>query len=172
MQDENQAQPQEGISPEPEVVEETQNLEDESNGTQEPKTYSEEEFKAVLGRAKKAEQLAKSLQGSTKKVINNKPTNSIPQSQVDIIRLTKKVPEDLIDSLKKVAQVNGTNDLISSLDDPIFLGIQKEYEAKERSKQSNLGVGNSSTSPKKEVGFNTPGLSPAEHKKMWQEARK
>lgn len=169
MQDENQAQPQEGTNPEVEVLEET--IEEETIETPEvaePKTYSEKEFKQVLARAKAAEDKLKN--SLPPKNINNQ-TNSLSPEEVDVkILLSQGYTEDLITELKAVAKARNKN-LFAATQDSIFLAIKKEKEDEAKLQRARLGASRSSGTAKKEKSTTTPGLSEEEHKQIWRENR-
>jgi hypothetical protein len=160
--------PQEGMNPELEVVEET--VAEETTETPEEldvKTYSEEEFKQVLARAKAAEGKLRNL--SPQKNITNQ--NSLSSEEVDVkILQSQGYTEDLITELKAVAKARGKS-LFAATQDSIFIAIKAEKEATARAQSARLGASKGSSTVRKEKTTTTPGLTEEEHKQIWRDNR-
>lgn len=168
MQDENLAQPQEGTNPE--VVVETTESTPEVETVETPvetKTYSEEEFKQVLARAKKAEE---ALKKNSQPNITNK-TNTLSAEEVDVkILQSQGYSDELISELKAVAKARGRS-LFASTQDPIFLAIKAEKENEVKAQKAKLGASKGSATAKKEKDVNSVGLSEEEHRELWKQMR-
>jgi len=165
MIDENLTQPQEGTNPESEVIEET--IEEETIETPEEataKTYSEEEFRQVLARAKKAED--KLRQSST---VNINKTNTLSAEEVDVkILQSQGYTDELITELKAVAKARGKS-LFASTQDSIFLAIKNEKEAEANKQKAKLGASRGSGTVRKEKTTTTANLSDEDHKQLWKD---
>lgn len=156
--------PQEGMNPEPEVVEET--VEEGTTETPAPhKTYSEIQWNELHGRAKKAEADLKALKSS-------KPTDAtVPapsQSIEETVLLAQGMPEELLAQLKKVAQVQGIG-LIKAQSDPIFVAVKERLEKEQKQKDASLPASRGSGGVKATKDFSTPNLSEEEHRRMFNE---
>lgn len=170
MQDENLATPQEGMSPESEVIEET--VVEETTETPEIEEVLEEtvpksQFNQVLARAKKAED---ALKKQPKENITNKQ-NSLSEEEVEVkILKSQGMTDDLIKDLKAVAKARGKS-LIDSVNDSIFVAIKNEKEADGKAKKAKLGASKGSGIAKKEKDVNSVGLSDEDHKELWKQMR-
>ena len=74
--------------------------------------------------------------------------------------------EDLIKELTTLAKVRGTSILATQLD-PIFITIKEKVEAEDKAKKASLPASRGSGSPTARKDFNSPGLTDAEHKELW-----
>lgn len=154
------------------VVEDTQTVDDSEEVTaQEEKTYTAEQFKQVLARAKKAEAEAKSLKG-TKETKPAQATQNINSSSLTEEVVERKIlksqgmSDALIEELSAIAKVRGKG-LIETQSDPLFeavKGIEADKLAKAKAK---LGASKGAGSVKKEKSFNSVGLTKEEHKELW-----
>lgn len=144
-------------TPEPETTEETIETEPEVDVAQLQATN-----KKLYERAKKAEADLKAIKGSTPKS-SAEATSS--QSVEETVLLANGMNEQLLEKLKKVAQVEGTT-LIKAQASSIFVAVKEKFEAELKQKKASLGGsrGSGNVAPKKD--FNTPGLTAAEHRKM------
>jgi hypothetical protein len=164
--------PQEGTNPEPQIEVEESITEDEAGEPQapaQPKTYSEEEFKQVLARAKTAEAKLKATQPkpAEPKQINNPNVPSEEYVQTTILK-AQGVSQDEIDYLKKLAAVNGTG-LIEAQNDDLFKAFKQKKESDSKAQKAQLGASRGSGQVRKEKTLNTPGLTEAEHKELWKQ---
>lgn len=133
------------------------------------KTYSEQEFKQVLARAKKAEALAKSFKTKPAEATSQNTQNSPSQEAIEVTVLKAQgKSNEYIESLKKVAQVTGKS-IIEAQSDPIFVTMEKNLEAEQKAEKAKLGASRGSASVKKEKSFNTPGLTESEFKELWKD---
>lgn len=168
MQDENQAQPQEGTNPVVEVQEETiaeETIETPAEEVQE-ETVPKSQFNQVLARAKRAEDEAKKLKSSTQNI--NK-TNSLSAEEVDVkILQSQGYSDELITELKAVAKARGKS-LFASTQDSIFIAIKNEKEAEAKSQKAKLGASRGSGTVRKEKTTTTANLSDEEHKQLWRD---
>lgn len=150
------------------------NLDDIENVEGESKTYTEEQFRQVVARAKKAEAQLKAAktnqqptQQNASQTLTNIPSNTTDDIDVKILK-AQGIPQDEIDVLRKIAKVNGAS-VIDAREDNLFKLYKTQKEAQEKAEKARLGASKGSGSVKKEKGLNTPGLSPEEHRQMWRE---
>lgn len=162
--------PQEGTNPELVEVIETTPEGEQGDAPAQPKTYTEEQFKQVLGRAKTAEDKLKLIKQSTPPgTINN---TSLSEEQIEEkILLSQGMDSELIDELKTLAKVRKTG-LIQAQNDPIFIAIKKQKDDDEKAKKAKLGASRGSGTVKKEKTTVSPGLTDAEHKELWLSQQK
>ena len=159
--------PQEGTNPEVEVETTESTTVEEPVETPEVKTYSEDEFKQVLARAKTAEAKLKAVppQNITNKI------NSLSAEEVDVkILQSQGYSDELIADLKAVAKARGKS-ILASTQDSIFLAIKNEKEAEVKAQKAKLGASKGSGQVKKEKEFNSTGLSEDEHRELWKQMR-
>lgn len=159
--DEN-LQPQEGMNPESEVIEET----DASERIAELEAQLAEERQAkteILARAKKAEAQNTTV---TKPSITN---NSISEEDVEIkILKSQGVDDELLGEMKALAKVRGKS-ILEIQNDPILKAMKEAKEAEEKAKASRLPASRGSAPAKKEKSFSTSGLSDEDFKALWKE---
>ena len=119
--------------------------------------------KKLFERAKKAEAELKALRPKVvaKPVSPASPTASVEET----VLLAQGMPEELMNQLKKVAQVTGQS-LIKAQTDSIYVAVKEKFEKEQKSKDASLGASRSSGNVKARKTLNTPGLSREEHKKM------
>lgn len=172
MQDENLTQPQEGMNPESEVIEET--VEESTEETQENQVVTEEEtvskdqFNQVIARAKKAEAEIKALKAQ-KQNITNTSTSTNEQVEITVLK-SQGMSADLIDELKIIAKVRGKS-LIDSMTDPIFVAIKEKKESETKAQKARLGASRGATTVRTDKTLSTPGLTEAEHRELWNKSR-
>lgn len=163
--------PQEGMNPEPEVVEETVEGETtetpvvEESDNEGGDTVSRAQFNQVLARAKKAEEKLK----ATPKPTSTKNVNStaIPDDVVDArILKSQGMKDELLSELKTIAKLRGKS-ILECQTDPIFLAIKENAERE--AKNTKLPASKGSAQIKKVKGFQTRGLSDADFKELWKE---
>lgn len=168
MEDENLTPPQEGMNPEPEVVEETV---EETTQTQEPaqeEMVPKEQFNQVLARAKKAEAEAKAAKAKSTPTFTN-PTASNEQIEITVLK-ANGMSQDLIDELRTIAKVRGKS-LLDSQNDPIFIAIKAQKESESKAQQAKLGASRGSGQVRQDKTLQTPGLTEAEHRELWNKSR-
>ncbi len=115
----------------------------------------------LAARAKKAEEEARAL----KKQPQPAPTTHSSASVEETVLLANGMDESLLESLKKVAAVQGTS-LIKAQNDPIFIAMKANFEKEQSEKKASLPASRGSGQPKPKKDFRTPGLTEAEHKAM------
>lgn len=144
------------------------NLDDTENVEATEKTYSAQEFKQVLARAKKAETDLKALK--SKPADPSQLTTPAPSTDTVDERILKaqKIPDDEIAYLKKIAKVNETS-MIEAMNDPLYEGYKAKKESEEKAQKARLGASRGSGTAKKSKDFNTPGLTPEEHRAMFRD---
>lgn len=156
--DEN-LQPQEGMNPESEVIEETDT--DTRIAELEAKLAEEQQAKSeILARAKKAEA---QLKTAPKPITNTLSKEDIEET---ILR-SEGIDDDTLTEMKALAKVRNTT-LLAVKSDPIYLAMKAQKEAEAKALAARLPASKGSGSVKKEKGFGTAGLSEAEHKALWK----
>lgn len=165
--------PQEGMNPEPEVVEETTAEETvETPAQAAERTFTENQFRQMEARAKKAESdLRKALEdkgdSGTKAA---KPINSVlsgEQIEITVLR-AQGMADDEISYLKKLAKVNETS-IIEAQKDELFSAYRAKKESEDKAKKAKLGASRGSSTVRKEKDLNSTGLTDAEHKALWKQ---
>ncbi len=115
----------------------------------------------LAARAKKAEDENRTL----KKAPVTAPATQSAQSIEETVLLANGMDESLMESLKKVAAVQGTS-LIKAQNDPIFIAMKEGFEKDKAQKASSMPASRGSGQQKPKKDFRTPGLTEAEHKAM------
>jgi hypothetical protein len=92
-----------------------------------------------------------------------------PLNVEEAVLLAQGMPEDLITSLKKVAQVEGIGSLIKAQTNPIFVAVKEKYEKDQKQKQSSMPASRGAGQVKVKKDISSPGLSRDEHKAMLEE---
>ena len=92
-----------------------------------------------------------------------------PLNVEETVLLATGMNEELLESLKKVAQVTGTS-LIKAQNDPIFVAVKEKFEREKKSSSASLGASRGSGSVKAQKSLSTPGLTREEHMKLAREA--
>ena len=125
--------------------------------------------KQAIARAKKAEAELKAFKANkpeeASQNINNQTSNL---SVEETVLKAQGMSSDLLDELKKIAQVTG-KELIEAQADPYFIAIKQAKEDELKSAQAKLGSSKGSGSRKQEKTLQTPGLSEEEFKALWKE---
>lgn len=160
-------EPQEGMNPEPEVVEETVDLEStETPESDEPEVVPKSQYDEVHRRAKKAEADLKALRGNSP--APKKPQQASSPADVDErILLSQGMHPELLKVLKKVSSVQGVG-LIEAQTDDIFVAVKEKFESEQKAKKASVPASRGSGAPIAKKDFRTPGLTEAEHRKMVQ----
>ena len=162
----NTITPQEGTNPEVEVETTEATTVEETVETPEvvEKTYSESEFKAVWARAKKAEEALKKTPA-----MDSITKGSFTEEQIEMkILKSQGMTDELLTELRAVAKARGKS-LLDTTSDPIFVAIKNEKETAGKAEKAKLGASKGSASVKKDKGFDSVGLSDAEHKQLWRQ---
>lgn len=158
--DEN-LQPQEGMNPELEVVEET----DASERIAELEAQLAEERQAkteILARAKKAE-------AQNKTVTKPSTTNNLSEEDIEVkILKSQGIDDELLGEMKALAKVRGKS-ILEIQNDPILKAMKEAKEQEEKAKASRLPASRGSAPVKKEKSFSTSGLSDEDFKALWKE---
>lgn len=149
-----------------EVVEEVATEEDtpveEVEETPEEQPEEEIDWEA---RARKAEAL---IVKHKKEPVAEKPEKKQPATPSEVeetVLLAQGMDEELLEQLKKVAQVNGSS-LIKAQNDPIFVAVKEKFEKDQKSKAASLPASKGAGSVKKSKDVSSPGLSREEHKAL------
>lgn len=149
-------------------VEET-TTEETTEETQEADTVviSKEKFKAMQKKAIAYDASKKTPQPSKEDITNNNVLSEI-ESEAKILKLAKDMDDDTLSQLKKIALVNNQS-LADAQKDPLFVAWQEKKESEIKAEKARLGASKGSNSVKSSGGFASPGMSEAEHKKLWKE---
>jgi hypothetical protein len=125
--------------------------------------------KQAIARAKKAEAELKALKGA-KPAEANQNTQPSPSHETieETILRAQGESQEMIDQLKKIAQVTGKT-LIDARQDPYYVALKKAKEDEVKSAKAKLPASRGSGTAKQEKSFNTPGLTEAEFKELWRE---
>jgi hypothetical protein len=116
----------------------------------------------LTARAKTAE--AKAVKPVAPQVVNN----GIDETTIEKkILKSQGMSDELLSELVALSQVRGKS-LLDTQSDPIFIAFKEFKEKEEKSAKANLGASKGSGSIKKGKDFNTPNLTPEEHKEMWK----
>jgi hypothetical protein len=103
----------------------------------------------------------------------------VPQqinSTLDETTIEKKIlksqgmSDELLNELVALSKVRGKS-LLDTQSDPIFIALKELKEKEEKSAKANLGASRGSGSVKKGKDFNTPDLTPEEHKELWRQSQ-
>lgn len=130
----------------------------------------------LTARAKKAETENKELKTKISEPV--KPTqtetsinNPLTPAAIDErVLKAQGMDDELLDKLKKVAQVTGKT-LIEAQSDELFVAFKDKFEERVKADKAKLGASRGSSSVRKEKTFSTPGLSSTEHKEMWRKSQ-
>jgi len=145
---------------------------------------SEEAGQSIEARLKKAESEAakfrRLFEKAQKNKVETKPaaastpsvsTPSTPQGSQSVDERVLKaqgMSDELLKQLKDVAKLRGTPDnLIDVQSDPLFTTIREKFDSDEKAKKANMGASRGSGGVKVKKDFNTPGLTPAERKELF-----
>ncbi len=157
---------------EAETVEETvaEDAKEESQGdTTEDNSEADELAKARAEAAKYRRLFEK---GNKPQVAKPKATTkaSAQPSVEEAVLLANGMSEELVESLKKVAAVEGIGSLIKAQSNPIFIAVKEKFEREQKQKAASLGASRGSGSVKAKKDFNSPNLTREEHQKMVQDS--
>jgi len=119
--------------------------------------------KKLFERAKKAEAELKALKGAKKPVQATASSTNVEET----VLLANGMDEELLNKLKKVAEVQGTS-LIKAQNDPIFVAVKESFEKEKKQQAASMPAsrGGGTVKPKKD--FKSPGLSRDEHRAMFE----
>jgi hypothetical protein len=135
---------------------------DEANAKLEKEAEARRQLTA---RAKTAE--AKAVKPIEKPQLNN---------GIDLATMEKTIlksqgmSDELLNELVALSKVRGKS-LLDTQSDPIFIALKESKDKEEKSAKANLGASKGSGSVKKGKDFNTPNLTPEEHKEMWKNSQ-
>jgi len=156
------------------VLEETEETPESTETTEETPAVDVEALQAtnkkLYERAKKAEADLKALKGAPKPA-EAKPAS--PQNVEETVILDKWTEkgvsnaEELMDTLKKIARVEGIS-LIKAQTDTVFVAMKEKFEKDQKQKDASLPASRGSGAVKVQKTVSTPGLSREDHKKLAQ----
>lgn len=136
--------------------------------------YTELEMK-LHARAKKAEAEARRLKAEMKQKQEVKseiksdpqPRESSVDIDVKILTATKGYDEDAIDELKFIAERKGIS-LFAAEQDARFVRYQQIAAEDKKKAEAGLGASKGAGHKKSEPDITTSGLTPEQHKKLWE----
>lgn len=147
------------------VVEDSEDSSDESND-------AEAELAQARNEAAKYKRLFEKATTKPQASQPRAPQQASPQpdtAEVVILDkwIEKGVPnaEELMESLKKVAQVNNLT-LLKAQNDPIFVAVKEKFEKDKKQESASMPASRSSGTAKPKKDFATPGLSREDHRAM------
>ena len=147
------------------------NLDDTENVEAEARTYTEEQFRQVVARAKKAEAELKATKHRPAEATQTLETKGLSEETIQAMILQSKgVDVELISEMKPLAKLRGKS-VLEMENDPIYLAMKKEREDKVKAEKAKLGASRGSGQAKQEKSINSQGLSDEEHKAMWREMK-
>lgn len=124
----------------------------------------------LTARAKRAEAELKQFKTTSQNPTQNTTSNLTPEDiRVEILR-SEGTPSDEIEELKTIAKMKNIT-VIEAKETTYFKAYKAEKDERERSERAKLGVSTRSGQQKAQKTFNTPGLSPAEHKQLWLQSQ-
>ena len=151
-------------------VEDTQNLEDTNEG-ETVETEPEIDVAQLQATNKKLFERAKKAEAELKLAKQTKPAQAQQQASPtnieETVLLANGMNEELLEQLKKVAQVQGVS-LIKAQNDPIFVAVKEKFEKDKKQELASMPVSRGSGASKPKKTFNTPGLTEAERKEMFE----
>ncbi len=78
--------------------------------------------------------------------------------------------DELLTELVALSKVRGKS-LLDTINDPLFVALKSQKEEESKSAKAKLGASKGSGSAKVGKDFNTPDLSPEEHKELWNKSQ-
>jgi hypothetical protein len=129
------------------------------------KTYSEQQFKQVLARAKKAEAEAKALKPRTVEAPKTETSPSSPSDVAEVVLKAQGMEPELLKELKAISQLRKV-DLIDAQNDPLFKAVKENFEKEKKEKAASLGASRGSGQAKEKVTTRKPDLSREEHMEL------
>lgn len=127
-------------------------------------TTPEEKFAIANAEAQKNRRL---LTKKPKPATVQAPQTASPTNVEETVLLANGMDEELLEKLKKVAQVNGTT-LIKAQNDPIFVAVKEKFEKEKKQAAASMPVSRGSGQAKPKKDFATPGLTRDEHKALFE----
>lgn len=155
-------EPTEAIIPDDELEFDLEDTED-VEALKERNEKLEKFARQSVARAKKAEEENKLLK-KPKEVPATQPAS--PNVEETVL-LANGMDEGLLEELKAVAKVRNVS-LIKAQADPIFVAIKDKFEKDSKEKNASLPASRGSGQVKPKKDFNTPGLSEADRKEMFE----
>ena len=120
----------------------------------------------AVARAKKAEAELRTLKD--KPVDATQLNNGLSKEETELLILQSKgIDTELLDEMKTLAKVRGKS-VLEVENDPIFIKMKEEREAKAKAEKSKLGASRSSGAVKPQKSFSTPRLTEEEHREMFR----
>lgn len=161
-----------------EIDDESIDVEDESaqDDAEDKPKYTDLE-KKLYKRAKKAEAELKAAKAkkeaeAPKQSKTEPPPSRESPSEVDekILRATKGYDDDAIDELKFIAERENIS-LFAAQIDKRFIRYVEAAEQEKREVEASVGASKGSGRKKSEPAFNTQGLTPEQHKALWEKTQ-
>ena len=95
-------------------------------------------------------------------------TTNKPTDVEETVLRAQGMSADELEMLKKVAKVNGTS-LIDAKQDTLFVTWKENAEREQAAQKARLGASKGAGSKSQPITFNTPGLTPEQHKELWKQ---
>ena len=159
MSIDNEIYQEEELEQEIETVEESEQDETTADDEQPKKDWEAEakKLQAILDRKTRQSEKQKAP------LTTNKPTDV----EETVLR-AQGMSADELEMLKKVAKVNGTS-LIDAKQDTLFVTWKENAEREQAAQKARLGASKGAGSKSQPITFNTPGLTPEQHKELWKQ---
>ena len=117
----------------------------------------------LTARAKTAEAKLKETPKSAEPNLNK---DALSKEETELLILQSKgIDKELLSEMKTLAKVRGKS-ILEIENDPIFIAMKDEREARAKAEKSKLGASRGSGTQKVQKTFNTPGLTDEEHREM------
>lgn len=143
------------------------NLEDTEEVVATEKTYTEQQFKQVLARAKTAEAKLKEKPAE----VTHNTNNALSEQDIEAkILQAQGMDKELLEEAKILAKLRNKS-ILEIQNDPILVAMKEEKEKAIKAQKAKLGASKSSSQAKAEKAITSPGLSDEEHKALWREQR-
>ena len=141
------------------------NLEDTEEVVATEKTYTEQQFKQVLARAKSAEAKLKEKPAEA----THNTNNALSEQDIEAkILQAQGMDKELLDEAKILAKLRNKS-ILEIQNDPILLAMKKEKEDAVKAQKAKLGASRGSSQAKAEKAITSSNLSDEEHKALWRE---
>jgi len=167
----DEEQPLEEEVIEEEAVEEVKDVDEDTIELEQKLEEAEEAKRQLTARAHKAEAEVKSLKDSTPEAPQEEITsNALSADDVDTkILQSQGMSEDLVDKLKRIAQIEGTS-ILAAQENDIFKEMKAKAELDDRNAKAALGASKGSGARKGKKTTSTPNLSNEDHREIWNQA--
>lgn len=126
-----------------------------------------EKLQAILDDQNRQAFLRRKARQAEKQKAQPLQTNSTQNVEETVLK-AQGMTDDELAYLKKVATVNGTS-LLDARKDELFTTWKEKEEREQAAQKARLGASKGAGSKSQPVTFNTPGLTPEQHKELWKQ---